>query len=102
MMVCEAVRPRRSWPRVAGWWWRAVLLNAHYDSTPAGPGAADDGIGVATLLEVGSVLQHQPLKRPVILLFNEGEEYGLNGAAAFEIRIDPGHGIGVDLQGDGQ
>jgi|tagenome__1003787_1003787.scaffolds.fasta_scaffold20988845_6 hypothetical protein len=62
---------------------KAVLLNAHYDSTPAGPGAADDGIGVATLLEVGSVLQHQPLKRPVILLFNEGEELGLIGARAF-------------------
>src|SRR3954447_2274588 len=62
---------------------KAVLLNAHYDSTLAGPGAADDGIGVATLLEVGSVLQHQPLKRPVILLFNEGEELGLIGARAF-------------------
>jgi hypothetical protein len=61
----------------------AVLLNAHYDSTPVGPGAADDGIGVATLLEVGSVLKNQPLRRPVILLFNEGEELGLVGARAF-------------------
>jgi len=62
---------------------KAVLLNAHYDSTPVGPGAADDGIGVATLLEVGSILRNQPLKRPVILLFNEGEELGLVGARAF-------------------
>jgi hypothetical protein len=62
---------------------KAVLLNAHYDSTPVGPGAADDGIGVATLLEVGSILKDQPLKRPVILLFNEGEELGLVGARAF-------------------
>src|SRR4051794_12489467 len=53
---------------------RALLLNAHYDSPPVGPAAADDGIGVATLLEVGSILKHRPLKRPVILLFNEGEE----------------------------
>jgi len=62
---------------------KAVLLNAHYDSTPVGPGAADDGIGVATLLEVGSILTKQPLRRPVILLFNEGEELGLVGARAF-------------------
>ena len=62
---------------------KAVLLNAHYDSTPVGPGAADDGIGVATLLEVAAVLKDRPLERPVILLFNEGEELGLVGARAF-------------------
>jgi hypothetical protein len=62
---------------------KAVLVNAHYDSVPMGPGASDDGIGVATLLEVGWQLKDQPLKRPVILLFNEGEELGLVGARAF-------------------
>jgi len=62
---------------------KALLLSAHYDSVPVGPGAADDGIGVATLLEVGSILKQRPLKRPVILLFNEGEELGLIGARAF-------------------
>ena len=62
---------------------KALLLNAHYDSSPVGPGAADDGIGVATLLELGSMLKDRPLKRPVILLFNEGEELGLVGARAF-------------------
>src|SRR5574338_333458 len=34
-----------------------LLLNAHYDSTPTGPGAGDDGLGVAVLLEVGSILK---------------------------------------------
>lgn len=62
---------------------KALLLSAHYDSVPVGPGASDDGIGVATLLEVGSILGKQPLKRPVFLLFNEGEELGLVGARAF-------------------
>jgi hypothetical protein len=62
---------------------KALLLNAHYDSVPVGPGASDDGIGVATLLEVGSILKDRPLKRPVFLLFNEGEELGLVGARAF-------------------
>src|SRR5689334_7883044 len=62
---------------------KALLLSAHYDSVPVGPGASDDGIGVATLLEVGSILKDRPLRRPVILLFNEGEELGLIGARAF-------------------
>ena len=62
---------------------KSMLVNAHYDSTPVGPGAADDGIGVATLLEVAENLKDRPLKRPVFLLFNEGEELGLVGARAF-------------------
>src|SRR5689334_2292441 len=65
-----------------------LLLDAHYDSTPTGPGAGDDGFGVATLLEVGSILQASPPARPVTLLFNEGEEFGLNGSSAF-VRTDP-------------
>ena len=62
---------------------RHVLLVAHYDSTPAGPGASDDGIGIASMLEVAALLRDRPLKRPVSLLFNEGEETGLIGARAF-------------------
>lgn len=62
---------------------RHVLLVSHYDSTPTGPGAADDGIGVATMLEVAALLSDRPLKRPVSLLFDEGEETGLIGARAF-------------------
>jgi Peptidase family M28 len=61
----------------------ALLLNAHYDSTPVGPAAADDGAGVATLLEVASIMKDRPAKRPIIFLFNEGEELGLVGARAF-------------------
>ncbi|MFL6761713.1 MAG: M28 family peptidase [Sphingomicrobium sp.] len=65
-----------------------LLLNAHYDSTATGPGASDDGLGVAVLLEIGSILRASPPPRPVTLLFNEGEEFGLNGAHAF-LRSDP-------------
>lgn len=62
---------------------KALLLNAHYDSVPVGPGASDDGMGVTALLDVGFVLKHRQLRRPIILLFNEGEELGLVGARAF-------------------
>jgi hypothetical protein len=67
---------------------RRLLINAHYDSTPTGPGASDDGIGVATMLEITAQLRANPPARPVTLLFNEGEEFGLNGARAF-VESDP-------------
>src|SRR5438105_3074460 len=34
-----------------------VLLSAHYDSVPAGPGASDDGIGIAAVLESARALR---------------------------------------------
>ncbi|MCW3797039.1 M20/M25/M40 family metallo-hydrolase [Sphingomonas sp. BN140010] len=62
---------------------RHLLINSHYDSVPVGPGASDAGMGVATMLEVASLLRDRPLGRPVTFLFNEGEELGLVGARAF-------------------
>lgn len=67
---------------------RHVLLVAHYDSTFAGPGAADDGIGVAAMLEIAADLRGRPLARPVSFLIDEGEEVELLGARAFMER-DP-------------
>ncbi len=63
---------------------RGVLLSAHYDSVAAGPGASDDGAGVAALLEVARALQASaPLPHDIWLLANDGEELGLVGAEAF-------------------
>ncbi|HET8818324.1 MAG TPA: M20/M25/M40 family metallo-hydrolase, partial [Xanthomonadaceae bacterium] len=63
---------------------QAVLLSAHYDSVAAGPGASDDGAGVAALIEVVRALQAgPPLPRDVWVLLNDGEELGLLGAEAF-------------------
>jgi hypothetical protein len=62
----------------------AVMLAAHYDSVPAGPGASDDGVGVANLLEIARVLSTMPSpKHPVVLLVTDGEEAGLLGASLF-------------------
>lgn len=62
----------------------AVVLSAHYDSVAAGPGASDDGMGVATILEVARALTGAPaLRRDVVLLFTDGEEIGLLGASAW-------------------
>jgi len=62
----------------------AVLLAAHYDSVPAGPGDSDDGTGAAVVLEVARALKARPTPRhSVIFLIDEGEEAGLLGARAF-------------------
>jgi hypothetical protein len=62
----------------------AVLLAAHYDSVPAGPGASDDGVGVANLLEIARILTVLPARRhPIVLLVTDGEEPGLLGALLF-------------------
>ena len=67
----------------------AVLLSAHYDSVPAGPGAADDGAGVAVMLEIARILKARPAARhPIVLLFTDGEEAGLLGAWLF-VRENP-------------
>jgi peptidase M28-like protein len=61
-----------------------VLLAAHYDSVPAGPGASDDGAGVANLLEIARILTVLPARRhPIVLLVTDGEEAGLLGALLF-------------------
>ena len=64
---------------------KAVLLMAHYDGVEAGPAAADDGAGSAALLEVVRALRARktPLAHDIIVLFTDGEEAGLLGAAAF-------------------
>nr|XP_036668983.1 endoplasmic reticulum metallopeptidase 1 isoform X2 [Drosophila suzukii] len=62
-----------------------LLVNSHYDSVPAGPGAGDDASMVATMMEVLRVLakSDKPLKNPVVFLFNGAEEDGLLGSHAF-------------------
>lgn len=68
---------------------QAVLLAAHYDSVPAGPGDSDDGVGVASVLEIARALKTMPPPRhSIILLIDDGEEAGLLGARTF-VDTDP-------------
>ena len=63
---------------------RPVMLASHYDSVSRGPGAADDGHGVAVLLETLRALRSgPPLRNDVIFLFTDGEEIDMLGAALF-------------------
>jgi hypothetical protein len=64
---------------------KAIVLLAHYDSVPAGPGTADDESGVATVIETVRALQVRGLesRHPILAVLTDGEEAGLLGAAAF-------------------
>jgi len=66
----------------------AILVASHYDSVAAGPGASDDGSGVAASLEIAAILKARRPVYPVIFLFTDGEEQGLLGAHSF-VRKDP-------------
>ncbi|THD35460.1 MAG: M20/M25/M40 family metallo-hydrolase [Sphingomonas sp.] len=80
----------------------AVLLMAHHDSVWGSPAAADDGAGVASILETVRAIKasgQQP-QRDLMVLLTDGEELGLEGAKAF-FAGDPrrGHvGVIVNLE----
>lgn len=62
----------------------AVMLCAHHDTSRNGPGAGDDGMGIAIVLEAAGALSGEPWKgRDVVLLLTDGEEAGLLGARHF-------------------
>ncbi len=80
---------------------RSVLLVAHYDSVAVSPGAADDGTGVACLLETARALRAGgPLRNDVVFLFTDGEERGMLGARAFLLEHPYAYRIGVVLNVD--
>lgn len=80
---------------------KAVLLVAHYDSVEEGPGASDDGVAVADILETARALKSQSqLKRDIIFLLTDGEEAGLLGAKAFVDHNSWAKDVGVVLNFD--
>ena len=63
---------------------RVVMIGAHLDSVPEGPGIVDNGSGVATLLEIAKRLGTEPqVKNMVRFAFFGHEEAGAQGSAAY-------------------
>ncbi|KIM36881.1 hypothetical protein M413DRAFT_448815 [Hebeloma cylindrosporum] len=60
-----------------------VLFSAHYDSVSTASGATDDGMGVATLLQLVKYFAENRQPRAAVFNINNGEEDWLNGAHAF-------------------
>lgn len=71
---------------------KVILLTAHHDSVAAGPGASDDGVGVAVVLEIARAERGNPR---IAFLITDGEEPGLLGAEAFVADRATANRVGV-------
>lgn len=62
-----------------------VLVGAHLDSVPAGPGINDNGSGSATILEIAEAMANGKgkLQNTVRFAFWSAEEFGLLGSRAY-------------------
>ena len=81
-----------------------VVLVAHYDSVPRGPGAADDGAGVAAILEIArAITSASPPRNDIYIVLTDAEEPGLLGAQAFVSadRLDPRRSVVLNLEARG-
>lgn len=74
----------------------AIALMAHYDGVFGSPAAADDGAGVASILEaLRALAREKDRARDVLVVFTDGEESGLNGARLFFAKAPERHRIGA-------
>jgi Zn-dependent M28 family amino/carboxypeptidase len=64
-----------------------VLLGAHLDSVPRGPGINDNGSGVATLLATAAALRDAHPQKTIRFAFWDAEELGLHGSTAYVERL---------------
>jgi Zn-dependent M28 family amino/carboxypeptidase len=64
-----------------------VLLGAHLDSVPAGPGLNDNASGAAALLEVAAALADTHPERTIRFAFWDAEELGLIGSSSYVSRL---------------
>ena len=79
----------------------AIALVAHYDSVPFGPGASDDALGAAVVVEAGRALAASGVSQhSLLVLITDGEEAGLLGAAAAAVDRDVGYRIAAYLNVD--
>src|SRR5919112_1946883 len=81
-----------------------VLLVAHYDSVPRAPGAADDGAGVAAILEIArAITSDSPPRNDIDIVFTDAEEPWILGAQAFvrDERLDPRRSVVLNLEARG-
>ncbi|WBF45727.1 M28 family metallopeptidase [Serratia rubidaea] len=68
----------------------SVIFMAHYDSVGTAPGASDNGMAVASLLQLmRETISRDDVKNNIIFLFTDAEELGLVGAKHFVAQLTP-------------
>ncbi|PQQ42496.1 hypothetical protein C6H65_03515 [Photorhabdus luminescens] len=66
-----------------------LLFVSHYDSVRTAPGASDNGMAVASVLQLmRDLAEREDIKNNVIFLFSDAEELGLLGAHHFVKNIN--------------
>lgn len=60
-----------------------LVVGAHFDAVPMGPGADDNATGTAAALELARVLKDFPTRRTIRIAFFNLEEVGLVGSSAY-------------------
>ena len=64
---------------------KELILSAHLDDLPVGiaPGAEDNGVGAAALLEIARVMRYYTFDATIKLIWFTGEEQGLRGSQEY-------------------
>ncbi|TVT83039.1 M28 family metallopeptidase [Pseudomonas sp. H3(2019)] len=75
-----------------------ILFMAHYDSVGTAPGASDDGMAVASILQLmREIIARNDAKNNVIFLLTDGEELGLLGAKYFISQLSTSERDAINL-----
>ena len=74
----------------------AAMFVSHYDHVKGAPGAADDALAVACMLDLMGEMAQNPPQNDVYFLYTDGEENGLLGAADF-VATQPQYAEEIDV-----